>query len=369
MGRLFLVIGDTDTAYLDGLLKYLSYAYSDRFRISSFTSTESLMRFLSGHGGEIDILLVAPEIYSDKLPENRIKTLIILSSGRLHEDINSHGVVNKYQHGDRIATEVIGIYSRTNKKEIISVDGGKKTRVVSVYSPAGGTGKTTIAIGTSVICAQAGKKVLYIGFEDISTLPMFFQHTRSPNLSNIIYYLKDKEKNLAFKIEGIRCIDSGTGLHFFAPPDCAWELDELSSEDVSDLISHIRSMHYYDVVFIDMPCTFSRRNLSLMLSSDDVFLVTTRDETSCLKLVTYENQLSVLSDDERSSICGKTVLIVNNGIRDVCGSGKSIVFGGRNASLTIPAAKGKITVDRFKNGPADDDHFYQSMVQLASRLL
>lgn len=369
MGRLSLVIGDADTAYLDGLLKYLSYAYSDRFRISSFTSAESLIKFLSGHDGVIDILLVAPEIYTDKLPENKIKTLIILSSGRLRENINSHGVVNKYQHGDKIATEVIGIYSRKNKNEIISVDGGRKTRVVSVYSPAGGTGKTTVAIGASVICAQAGKKVLYIGLEDISTLSAFFQYTQSPNLSNIIYYLKDKEKNLAFKIEGIRCIDSETGLHFFAPPDCACELDELSSEDVSNLITHIRGMHYYDVVFIDMSCSFNRRNLSLMLSSDDIFLVTGRDEVSCSKLITFENQLSVLSNDEKARICGKTVLIVNEGIKDIYRSGESIVFAGRAASVTIPAANGKRSADWFKNGLTGDDHFYQGIRQLAGRFM
>lgn len=369
VGRLLIAVADADAAYVDGLQKYFTYAYPDRFRTSTFTSRESLVKFISGYEGTIDILLVSPQLYPDLMQEGKVNTVIMLSSGRLYESTKAQGAINKYQHGDRIAAEIINIYSNTNKNEIISLEGNKKTRFVSVYSPAGGTGKTTIAISTSMRCAQKGLKVLYLNFENISTLPAFFDYKQSPNFSNVIYYLKDKEKNLGFKIEGIRCVDPESGLHFLAPPDSACELDELLPEDIESLLLHIGNMHYYDVVFMDMAGGFNRRSLSLMLSSDEIFLVTTQDEIANMKLRLLEKELSVLDAGGKRSLWEKALLIVNQSMQDMHYGMADGLFAGKAAAVTIPKVKSNMSKDWIKKELAEEGHFSYGINRLADRFV
>ena len=240
---------------------------------------------------------------------------------------------------------------------------------LTVISGKGGTGKTTIAISTSMRCAQKGLRVLYLNFENISTLPAFFDYKQSPNFSNVIYYLKDKEKNLGFKIEGIRCVDPESGLHFLAPPDSACELDELLPEDIESLLLHIGNMHYYDVVFMDMAGGFSRRSLSLMLSSDEIFLVTTQDEIANMKLRLLEKELSVLDAGGKRSLWEKALLIVNQCMQDMHYGMEDGLFAGKAAAVTIPKVKSNMSKDWIKKELAEEGYFSYEINKLADRFV
>jgi len=50
-----------------------------------------------------------------------------------------------------------------------------------------------------------------------ATTAYFDAHGSGENLSNVLFFLKENNKNLALKIEGSRSIDSTTGVHYFLP--------------------------------------------------------------------------------------------------------------------------------------------------------
>ena len=63
-------------------------------------------------------------------------------------------------------------------------------RVIAVYSPIGGSGKSTIAAGLSVQCARRGMKVLYLNFERASCTSAFFNPGQGVNLSRVMLSIK-----------------------------------------------------------------------------------------------------------------------------------------------------------------------------------
>ena len=58
---------------------------------------------------------------------------------------------------------------KTYKNEGFAVKESNKTKLVSVYSPIGGAGKTTIAANACINCAREGMKVFYINLETIGS--------------------------------------------------------------------------------------------------------------------------------------------------------------------------------------------------------
>jgi MinD-like ATPase involved in chromosome partitioning or flagellar assembly len=62
--------------------------------------------------------------------------------------------------------------------------------VISVVSPAGGTGKSSIAAGCSILCAGRGMRAFYMDLEDIPSTEMFFHGDSRQSFSNVIYQLK-----------------------------------------------------------------------------------------------------------------------------------------------------------------------------------
>ncbi|MCX7658857.1 MAG: chromosome partitioning protein, partial [Oscillospiraceae bacterium] len=224
MGRLSLVIADGDEAYADSLIGFVSARYPGRFSASSFSRAEFLESFFNDREKRVDILLMDKKICEALAPEAKAaaskaaKAVILLCGGACSEDAADYPAVNKYQRGDRLISDIIGIFSeKTGIGAEEAVTGRKKTRIVTVFSPAGGTGKTCIAASLCIRCAQIGMTVFYLNFEDMQSTPLFFECSSRYSLSNFLYCLKCKDENLALKIESMRCIEPDYGIHFFCP--------------------------------------------------------------------------------------------------------------------------------------------------------
>lgn len=311
--RLNLTIADSDELYLDRLVSFLTGGYSQRFQIDSFSNSEHLLRFMQESSKITDILLISTDIYTSQLPQDKYKTLIILSDDRLTEETKLFQRVKKYQHGDRLAGAVISIHSQ-DMDDILVPDNKGRTKAVAVYSPQGGSGKSTLAACLSIQAAAEGLRAFYLNLESIPSTSLFFNCEGKgslPDMSNALYFLKDNVKNLSLKLEGTRYVDNSSKVHIFIPSENSFDIDEMLPEELQKLILQMKAMDYYDIVFVDMSSSLSRQNAAVLDVCEEVFVVAVQDVMLEHKLGLLEKQLKTVFYKESRLPKEKFTFILN----------------------------------------------------------
>lgn len=311
MSKLHLVIADKDEAYVEGIVNYIVNNYGKRFKVNSFTKEEYLLNYFSENKKHIDILLICPEWYKKSIHMDRVVIPIILSGGILTDKIKDCEVINKYQRGDRLVSSIINCFVEASPNRYYVTDSNKKTKIIAVYSPAGGVGKTSVAVGTSMKYAEKGSLIFYLNLEDIQSTAHFFNCDDSKNLSHILYHIKERKKNIALKIEGIRSIDSEYKIHYFLPPDSVFDLNETSSDEIEYLIEQLRIWDNYDVVFVDMSTNMDEKNISILKASDQILLVFSQEELSRVKVDSFIEELNILSKRNNLDLIDKLTIVEN----------------------------------------------------------
>jgi len=317
MARLSLVIADRDEDYVKRFSDFLTYKYSNRFQVSYFTKYDCLLDFIENEGKKIDILLVDINMYTEDMPFDKAGTVIILTCG--NQPVNDtrckqYKHINKYQHGDRLVGEIIETYFMENNviNECVYTNKSRTGRVVTFFSPSGGSGTTCVALGSSVQCAMRGATVLYLDFQTLSTTKMFFESSKAHGLSDILYSIKDTGADVAAKIEALRCVDEKYNIHFFAPAQSGTELWEVVPEEYATFIQQIRGMGYYDIIFIDTSAYFVLRNAEILEVSDRVFIIVRQDNLSIKKLKTLFSEMDILEQRKGINLKDGSNIIINN---------------------------------------------------------
>jgi cellulose biosynthesis protein BcsQ len=336
MGKLRLVIADEDEGYVESLTGFLMSNYPQRFQIGSFTKPEYLEKFLSDNECRVDILLVSPAFTVAQGWKKKAGTVIILYEGKHSGKVNGCECVNKYQHGDILVSAILDISSGDGKTGLAQTGGTRNTRIVSVYSPIGGAGKTSIAANICIQCSRRGLKAFYLNLENAHSTPCYFDGSSEYNLSHVFFYLKDRDCNLGMKLEGLKSIDTTYNVHFFMPPDTILEMDEMLPEDYRCLIRQFRQIGSYDVVVVDMDSNFESRNMALLEMSDEILLVAGEDYVSKAKMAAFFRQLELLSDKDSFNIYEKIKPVVNKHAGSQITDSGAAAFQGLQVSLKLP---------------------------------
>ncbi|MFK2825014.1 MinD/ParA family protein [Bacillus sp. B190/17] len=166
-------------------------------------------------------------------------------------------------HNDQAAA----LRQRLNRLE------GGRAKTVAVVSGKGGVGKSNISLNFAIELTRSGKKVLIfdmdIGMGNIHVLTGqawgrsiadFFEQERS--LKELIF--KDKE--------GVSYILGGSGLN---------QLVEWNSSHFNRWLYEIEELQQqYDYLLFDMGAGATKETLNILMSTDDIIVVTTPEPTS-----------------------------------------------------------------------------------------
>ena len=332
MGRLSLVIADCDADYLSKFEKFLMINYPQRFDIFSFSSRDKLWDFLSSPDKR-DILLINSKMYKKELHLKNAGTVILLSGDGAEPVPEGLETINKYQHAEKLVTDILRL-STAGSLKVCLASGHGNTRIVCIYSPAGGTGKTSIAAGCSILCARKGLKTFYLNLEDVPTTSLLFPGESIQSFSNVIYHLKGKGNNLSLKLEGTKCCDPKTGVHFFSPPDSILEMAELSDHDVLRLVNEFKEGTAYDTVFIDMPCGLNQRNAAILGCADLILMILVPGDTAAVKMKELKAGLDILEHKYGVGLAGRTVTVLNRSNKK-SGSIGNTAFADGGAAIEI----------------------------------
>ena len=332
MGLISLVIADRDRLYSKKLAEYIINNHTGTFEVKCCSTPQTLNKWLSGAGRSVDILLIDEGLSSPANKQIMPETTLLLSENREKEGSNS---IFKYRRASVLVSEVIRKYVGQNRNCRLPVTNGYRTKVATVCSPSGGTGKSTFAVCLGMQCAQRGMSALYFSLESTPSTSCFFPDNFEFNMSNVIYALKDDCISLDAAVEAASNESRTDSLHFISQTDNAEDLQEMSPKDLERLIFTLTERGKYDVILIDTDSGMNPMSLKAMESSNVVFAILGGGLIAEEKNRAWEKEINLYSTGDGAEILRKTVPVASRsrGEREPAVSG---LFCGKSSVELLP---------------------------------
>jgi len=295
--RLLIATGDAD--YAQHLSGVLSEHYADVIDVCVCREKERLPELTAVSG--FDAALADPAWIAGA-DWNAVLLPVQLWEEQESAAINPEiCIIRKYQRISSIVADILEHYSKVSADRH-DADSGL-ARITAVWSPAGGVGKTTVAHAYAAKKASDGKQVLYLNVENFSGASVFFPET-GKSISAIFEMLENHEGNVKALIRGIQKRDAGSGVAYFGDPENFDDINILSDDNISSLISACAGVA--DELVVDMPCQCDERARRIFELSDKIYIVTDPSNTALAKLSQFTLQHNVFT-----RIRSKAVLVAN----------------------------------------------------------
>ena len=185
-----------------------------------------------------------------------------------------------------------------------AADAGNEGVIFSVFSPIGGTGKTSFAMSLAgaIAALQPEKNVLYLNLEGISDWRLHFHSDSLYNLSDFLYRMMMEQ----FSIEEAKTVlrDMATRQYdhvwFLEPCSMFEDLEVLEEEELDQLFQLLKNTFHY--VICDLNTVYHRVNQQILVRSNRRFYMTDnslaskakwQDFTDCL----HRNHLETLLEE------------------------------------------------------------------------
>lgn len=305
-----LVIADNDSRYLDSLSKYIRNKYSSQLNLFTFTNKQNLTEFVADKAQEIDILLIGQSYYNSNIEQPESFVTIVLTDGRHIEGNTNVKYINKYRPADTIYKLLMEIYSDAVPEKSEWAGNNFRGSVITVFSPHGGSGCTTIALSLAHYMSKIGMRVFYLNVENISSLDDGQEiYEKGDNFSNVIFYLKERRKNIGLKIEAAKYYDNKWMFYYFQPPDSFLEIDDLDIDDYVKLIQSLKSMDQFDYIVIDMGQAVSAGRRVILDISDRLIMTVCPGTFTKAKLNRLLRELSI--NDMEKEIFSRILTVFN----------------------------------------------------------
>jgi len=237
--------------------------------------------------------------------------------------------INKYQRISSIVAKILESYAKVAESKS-GID-SKHANITAVWSPAGGVGKTCVALAYALSHVSGdsiseAKKVFYLNLEDFSSIPSIFNE-KGKSISSVFEMLESNEGNTEMLIQAISCCEKN--ITFLSSPDNYDDLCILSGDNVNDLILSCAKLT--DELVIDLSCACNQRVRKVFELANRVLLVTDGTDISEAKI----NQF-VLQNGVYESIKEKVTIIAN----------KDSVFSGTKSEsvASIPFVQSSNTI-------------------------
>ena len=296
--KIQMLIFTTDKDYSDHLSRILAEKHPDTFVVSICSVAEKLEELLRVKN--FDVALIDAELIN-RVDLSNIRLPLILWDGSAH--VNSEiKSIKKYQRITMIISDVLENYSQVAPNYNPVSDRG---RVTVVFSPSGGSGKTTIALAFSARQSLSGRSALYLSLEPFCSTTAYFGD-EGKSISKVFESLFTG--NLEMLLQSYAKKDALTNIMYFREPDNYDDLNELTEEYISKLVSAL-SANVDDVV-VDLGSVINDNTKALLDIADRVLLVIDDSGSAKVKFRQFTDQHNTFE-----KIRPKTTLVANKGAK------------------------------------------------------
>lgn len=300
-----IAIVDKNREYLDRLVEVLQ-EYKE-LTVSMFTSAERLEQVLQTK--KIDIVLFDPDVSEEKISLKGCGMGICLYSDEAKNTALyavEHKVL-KYQRVSMIYKEILKLYAGEAN---ISFDlgGSKNTRVLAVYSPIGGSGKTTVSLAMASKLASYGKNVLYLNLEQLNSSSCANPYVEE----GMISLVEAVNENVNFELTMKGIMKKGlNGVLYVEGFERIVDYNIVTKEEVYKVLDNIRKCDICDIVIVDMNSYIDVIGQAVFELADDIIVIGKPGELPEQKMSTFAQQALVL--EHRNKMCQVSNFMEGNG--------------------------------------------------------
>ncbi len=299
MSKLSIVLADTDETYLMPLeLKFIE-GFEDKADITVITEAGYLQEYFSSPR-HVDIFVINENLYTRVFEKHDIVNTFLLSE---QYDDSSTGDMSidriyKYTSVKEIYNQVV---SNAASKSLKSMNEKPGAKVITVYSPIGGIGKTTVAVGLSAALAKNYKKTLYLCTEPLQTFSFL--------LSDKQYEQLGFDKQLASQNEYLaNCLPTylkNEGFDYVPPFRQALSSLNIKMSNYFHLIEQLKQAGTYDFIVVDTALDFTEEKTRLMGLSDHILLVAGQEVSDACKLESLLYNIDCSDKEKFIFVCNK----------------------------------------------------------------
>ena len=146
-------------------------------------------------------------------------------------------------------------------------------KIITVYSPKGGTGCTTLAVNLAVALHNEDTRVVLVDANlQYGDVAMFFNEQGKNTILDIAPRVDELDPDI---VEEIMVKHEASGIHILAAPQRPEQAEKITSPEFNKVLEYLRQLYSY--IVIDTASILGDINLGAIDISDAVVLVTTQD--------------------------------------------------------------------------------------------
>lgn len=189
-----------------------------------------------------------------------------------------------YDIVSQYALPIANVQQAAGKQKLEAGQSDKVCHIITVYSPQGGAGKTTIATNVAASLMREGTRVLIIDCDlQFGDVGVFLNLKPQATIVDLIKSVDDLDTDL---VENV-LVTHDSGLRALLAPVRPEEADLVPPEKVPQLVDKLRVM--FDFIIIDMPTRLDDLALALFDMSERILMIINPT------LPSVKNTLSVLA--------------------------------------------------------------------------
>jgi pilus assembly protein CpaE len=151
--------------------------------------------------------------------------------------------------------------------------GAAKGKIITVYSPKGGVGCTTIAVNLAITLNNDDTHaVLVDGNLQFGDVAVFVNEQGKNTIADLTPRAEELDPEI---VDEVMLKHAASGLHILAAPNRPEQAEKVSSGQFSTVIEYLRRLYAY--VVVDTSAYLTDATLAAIDSSDLIVLVTTQD--------------------------------------------------------------------------------------------
>ncbi len=173
--------------------------------------------------------------------------------------------------------------------------GSNYGRVISVYSPKGGTGCTTVAVNLAMTLQSEETPVIIVDgnlqFGDVS---VFLNEQSKNSIADLTPRADELDHEI---VEEVVVTHSASGVRVLSAPSRPEYAEEITGEQFTKVLQYLRRLYAY--VIVDTSSTLTDATLESVIASDLVILLTTQAIPSIKNARLFLDLATVLEIDRR----------------------------------------------------------------------
>ncbi len=291
-----IVIADPDVEHIKSYEEDFVFSFRNRAMIQIITEIGALEKFFRIHR-DIDVLIIAKEFYGVYLKEHNISHIMFINE---KHSVASQGSaafnILKYRSKEEIFSFVEkSLESEGEQEEFREPDILNEKplpKVISVYSPIGGCGKSLVSLALARKLKKLGEAVVVIGCDDLQSFSIFLE-TRQNADTELALRLQEISDDTYWSV--LKNLYQDDEISCILPFEKSLTELCIGSEQLFDLINLLKEKCDFSFVILDIGSAFDKKAQTMISISDACVLITESRLTSCRMFEKFRMNMECLS--------------------------------------------------------------------------